>query len=111
VGPGRKARRAVKARWRRQRITGADRKVTPLNIKDREVYELARKLAAVTGETLTEAVRKSLRERLVREQNRRPDPLMLEKVREIVDRMAALPVIDDRSPDEIIGYDEWGVPR
>ena len=30
---------------------------------------------------------------------------------EIVMRVAALPVLDSRSADEIIGYDEFGVPR
>ena len=87
------------------------KKITPLNIKDPETYELARKLAAATGESLTEAVRQSLRERLTREQNRKPDPLLMEKLREIVDRIAALPVLDPRSDDEIIGFDEHGVPR
>jgi hypothetical protein len=28
----------------------------------------------------------------------------------IPDRGAALPVLDDRTPDEFIGYDEFGVP-
>jgi len=37
-----------------------------LNIKDPEAHELARKLAARTGETLTRAVTEALRERLAR---------------------------------------------
>ena len=45
-------------------------KLPPLNIKDPEVYRLARQLADRTGESMTEAVRKSLRERLTREEVR-----------------------------------------
>lgn len=33
------------------------------------------------------------------------------KVRQIIKRISALPVLDDRSADDIIGYDEYGVPR
>jgi antitoxin VapB len=37
-----------------------------LNIKNPETHELARKLAAQTGETMTRAVTEALRERLAR---------------------------------------------
>jgi antitoxin VapB len=83
----------------------------PLNIKDPEVYRLARQVADLTGETLTDAVRYALRERLSRELQARPDPLWIEKLREISDRCAARPVIDARSDDELVGYDELGIPR
>jgi len=82
----------------------------PLNIKDAEVYQLAREVADLTGETLTDAVRHSLQERLQREQRARPDPQWIEKLREISDRCAARPVLDPRSDDELVGYDEFGVP-
>jgi len=29
---------------------------------------------------------------------------------DIVDRFAALPILDERSSDEIIGYDDDGIP-
>jgi antitoxin VapB len=32
------------------------------------------------------------------------------QLRCIQERVAALPVLDDRTPDEIIGYDENGLP-
>jgi antitoxin VapB len=83
----------------------------PLNIKDPEVYQLARAVADLTGETLTDAVRHSLRQRLDRERRMRPDPLLIEKLMEISDRCAALPMIDPRSDDELVGYDELGIPR
>lgn len=82
----------------------------PLNIKDPEVYQLARQMADLTGETLTDAVRHSLQERLQREKRARPDPQWIEKLCEISDRCAARPVLDARSDDELVGYDEFGVP-
>ena len=39
-----------------------------------------------------------------------PDPQWIEKLREISDRCAARPVLDARSNDELVGYDEVGVP-
>ena len=83
----------------------------PLNIEDPEVYRLARQVADLTGETLIDAVRHALRERLSRELQARPDPLWIEKLREISDRCAARPVIDTRSDDELAGYDDLGIPR
>jgi antitoxin VapB len=85
-------------------------KLTPLNIKDAEVYRLARQLAEQTGQSMTETVRQALRERLAREENRRPDPVMLEKLLEISERCAARPVLDPRSDEEIVGYDQRGLP-
>ena len=87
------------------------RKITPLNIKDPQAYRMARELSERTGESLTEAVRVSLRERLEREKRREPDAVIMEKLLEISERCAALPVLDARSDEEILGYDEIGVPR
>ena len=36
---------------------------------------------------------------------------LADELDEIARRCASLPVIDDRSPEEILGYDENGVPR
>jgi antitoxin VapB len=40
-----------------------------LNIQNHEVHELAKELAELTGESMTEAVLVALRERLARERN------------------------------------------
>jgi hypothetical protein len=46
------------------------------------------------------------------ETNREADVTRLvARVMEIARRAADRPVLDPRSPDEIIGYDEQGVPR
>ena len=82
-----------------------------LSIKHPEADRLARELAATTGETITEAVLNALRERLVRQQGRSKTRRLAEDLRAIQDHLAQLPVLDDRSPDEIIDYDERGLPR
>ena len=81
-----------------------------LSLKDAETDRLARAVAALTGETLTTAVRTALAERLERERLRRGEPSDLaERLRKIGEHCASLPVYDSRSPDEIIGYDENGM--
>ena len=82
-----------------------------LSIKNTEVDRLARELAQLTNESLTEAVLRALRERLQREQRRRHGQDLFEEVRRIQQRIARLPVRDARPADEIIGYDEQGLPN
>lgn len=82
-----------------------------LSIKHPEADRLARELAAHTGETLTEAVIEALRERLVREQGRVRAPRLRDEIMAIAKRCSELPVLDPRSPDEILGYDEHGLPH
>ncbi|HYN72475.1 MAG TPA: type II toxin-antitoxin system VapB family antitoxin [Nakamurella sp.] len=80
-----------------------------LSIKTAEADRLARELAAATGETLTDAVTKALRERLDRVRSRsRID--IAERLDRLSLEYSAMPVVDDRTPDEIIGYDENGLP-
>ncbi|MGH7060398.1 MAG: type II toxin-antitoxin system VapB family antitoxin [Stellaceae bacterium] len=83
-----------------------------LSLKDKETDRLAREVAALTGETLTQAIRNALAERLERERLRRGDPTRLaDRLMEIGRHCAALPDVDTRSADEIIGYDENGLWR
>jgi antitoxin VapB len=81
-----------------------------LSIKDPEADQLARRLAALTGKSLTEAVKAALRDRLEREQRRRGKHLDRAKIDATVASIAALPVVDARSPEELIGYDDVGLP-
>ncbi len=87
----------------------------PLSIKDPDADRLARALAQRTGETLTEAVINALRERLVREQRKdlteQTVSSLVEDVMEIGRHCASLPLLDRRRPDEILGYDENGLPK
>jgi antitoxin VapB len=81
-----------------------------ISIKDPETDRLARALAAATGESLTEAIRGALRDRLEREAHRSRRGVGAE-IRRIQERLARLPVLDQRSAEEIVGYDEQGLPR
>jgi len=81
-----------------------------ISIKDAETDRLARALAAVTGESLTEAIRRALHERLERESHRARRGIDVE-VRRIQERVARLPTLDPRPADQILGYDEHGLPR
>lgn len=82
-----------------------------LSIKDPETERLARNLAQATGETITQATKRALEERLRRVggQSRRAE--LLEDMAAIRQRWRAMPVHDDRSADDILGYDEQGLPR
>lgn len=83
----------------------------PLNIRNKRTEELAAALAKLTGETKTEAVTQSLRERLERLRNSRAKRRLADQLDEIALHCARLPVLDDRSADEIMGYDKHGLPH
>lgn len=83
----------------------------PLNIKDEATHALARQLAERTGETLTGAVRHALEEKLARLDSARDNHRLADQLDRIAVDCAALPVLDDRSPDEILGYGDDGLPR
>jgi antitoxin VapB len=86
-----------------------------LYIKNPEAEALARELAQLTGESLTEAVRRALAERHRRlrpaKVNKRKQAKMMRDMRAILKRVDVMPVLDPRSPDEILGYGEDGLPH
>ena len=82
----------------------------PLNIKDPATEKSVRELAAVTGETVTAAVRRAAEERLQRVRREHAGRSLAAEILEICRRCAALPDLDRRSADEILGYDEAGFP-
>ena len=84
-----------------------------VSLKDPEIDRLAREVARLTGESPTEAVRHALAERLERERRRRGGGAsdIARRLDALARACAALPDIDPGSPEEIIGYDEHGVPR
>ena len=81
-----------------------------LNIKDPEADTLVRELAQTTGETITEAVTVAVKERLERLHAGRRPRRLADELDEIALRCASLPVLDERSEDEILGYDAHGLP-
>jgi antitoxin VapB len=82
-----------------------------LNIRNEEAERLAAALAKLTGETKTEAVRKALKDRLVRVRRERAGRRLADELDDIAKHCAHLPVADARSAEEILGYDENGLPR
>ncbi len=81
-----------------------------LNIKNEDAHRLASALARLTGESKTRAVTTALRERLAREKRRRGRAGVADRLMAIGRRCAERPVLDERSPEEILGYDEHGLP-
>ncbi len=82
-----------------------------LSIKDPETERLARTLAERTGESLTVATKRALEERLRRLGDPARKRALLEDLAAIRRRWSGMRVLDPRSADEIIGYDENGLPR
>jgi antitoxin VapB len=77
-----------------------------LYVKNPAAHRLAEQLAKQMGVTITQAVIHAL-ENQVRQAKK---PWNQEKIDAILAEFDALPVLDPRSPDEIIGYDEFGIP-
>ncbi len=82
-----------------------------MSIKSLQVERLVREVVARTGESLTGAIQRALEERLERLKAERRNPGMVTQLEEILHRVDQLPVLDGRTPDEILGYDEHGLPR
>jgi antitoxin VapB len=80
-----------------------------LYIKNPAAHRLARQLSERKGVTLTDAVIGALEDQLNAAKN--PKPIDRKKIDALLQKMRALPVMDTRSPDEILGYDEFGLPR
>lgn len=77
-----------------------------LSIKSQTADQLARELAEMTGESLTDAIVASLQARLDLERRRRE----ARRLDDIIDRFGRLSVLDEREPDDVIGYDAHGLP-
>lgn len=82
-----------------------------LNIKNAQAHRLAQALADATGMTLTEAVTDALRLRPATVRPAEEGDLLDAEVSGIQGFVAGLPDRDARGPDEILGYDAFGLPR
>ena len=87
------------------------RNTMALNIRNAETERLVAELARLSGRTKTEAVTEAIRDRLERLRRERSGRSLADELDEIGRRCARLPVLDARSADDILGYDENGVPR
>jgi antitoxin VapB len=77
-----------------------------LYIKNPAAHQLAEQVAKKMGVTLTQAVIYALENQV----KQVPKPIDQKRLDEILAAFDALPVLDPRSPDEILGYDEFGLP-
>ena len=83
----------------------------PLTIQDTNAEQLARRLAQATGESIPQAIVRALEERLQKLQLVPPTFVRVEEILAIAKRSGALPELDRRSPDAILGYAEDGTLR
>jgi antitoxin VapB len=82
-----------------------------LNLKSAKTDRLARELAALTGESITEAVTRALADRLEqerRDRNKVAAAARAARLDELFDRMQSYPVLDPRPADELLGYNDIG---
>ena len=83
----------------------------PLSIKNDATERLARQVAKATGESLTEAIHRALEERWQQLKAKRRSGVLAGQIEDLLRRVDAMPTIDSRQADEILGYDEHGMPR
>lgn len=81
-----------------------------LNIRNEQTHRRAQELAQLAGETMTGAVDRAITERLNRLRKRRNRRDVVARILRIGRECAALPVLDDRMPDDML-YDRHGLPR
>lgn len=83
----------------------------PLNIKSDSAHALAKKIAALTGESMTQVVTEALEEKLARVEKAKGQGGLVEELNRIALHCARLPRRDHRGLEEIIGYDDLGLPK
>lgn len=83
----------------------------PLKIKSDSAHALAKKIAALTGKSMTQVVTEALQEKLARVEKAKNRGGLVEELNRIALHCAGLPRSDDRSPEEIVGYDDLGLPK
>jgi antitoxin VapB len=79
-----------------------------------ETEQLVQLIANKTGKTVDDVVKEAIEARALAAGVKVAPPRRTyneARVREIIARVSALPILDDRTPDDIIGYDEFGVPE
>lgn len=80
-----------------------------LNIKHPEADKLARALSHLTGHSITSVIIEALKEKLAREQGKQSPTNLADEIVEIGHRCANLPDLDNRTPNQIIGYNKHGI--
>jgi len=81
-----------------------------LVIDNEETEQLAEELARRTGQSKLEAITAAIRDRLSQLSSEEFRHSMEERLNQIALEYGSLPVVDSRTDDEILGYDERGLP-
>ncbi|CAA9318631.1 MAG: hypothetical protein AVDCRST_MAG89-1532 [uncultured Gemmatimonadetes bacterium] len=81
-----------------------------INLDHPEADRLARELAGLTGESITDAVMQAVRERLAAFRHQATRTRAIPDISDIQQFVASLPDRDPRPADDILGYDEFGLP-
>lgn len=79
-----------------------------INIKDPETDRLVRELATRMGVSITEAIKVAVQDQLSRTRPRAD--IVFSEIQAIIDRGRTRPMLNDLTEDEILGYDEAGIP-
>jgi antitoxin VapB len=79
-----------------------------MSIRNKKAVVLARSVAEATGENLTDAILHSLEDRLAKLRGRRKEPDLVDQILDIGRRCTAMPDLDNRPADEIVGYRQDG---
>lgn len=81
-----------------------------ISIKNEATETLARQVSAITGESITDAIRESLQERFDRLNRTARNRMMREEIRQIVKLCPKANRRTEMTDDELLGYDEFGAP-
>lgn len=91
-------------------LSSRDEGAVAQNMGNRTTEERAATLAVLTGGPKLQAVTRALRDRVVKGRRRRADRALSAELDEIARHCASLPTVDSREPEDILGYDEHGLP-
>ncbi len=80
-----------------------------LSVRNPEAERLAREASRMTGQSMTEVIIDSLREKIARIHHDPVHEPLQKRILRIGSRCAALPTLDTRSEEEILGYSDAGL--
>ena len=82
-----------------------------LSIRNPLAEKLAREVSTVSGENLTWSIIHALEEKLERLRVHKTTTDTAQEILMISKRCSALPDLDKRTPEEILGYNQNGLPE
>ncbi len=80
------------------------------HVSSERVDRNVRRLAELTGQSITDAIDSAVTEKIRRLEPRKPDPNYVRDLMEMSAQIAKKLRPDSRTPDELVGYDENGLP-